>query len=120
MPTTAYVLLADAQQRARVDAALARWVDRIVFLDAIDALPPGAGEQDCLIVSVDATEPDAVKAIGELRGRGNPIGVVALGSHAEFRRSVDIARIAGTDVLESPVSDRELRRAVQRMCGLRR
>jgi FixJ family two-component response regulator len=121
MSTTAYVLLADAQQRARIDTALARCVDRVVFLDTIDALPSAAAEggSACLIVSVDAAVPDAVKTIGDLRVRGNPIGVIALGSHATFRQAVDIARIAGTDVLECPVSDRELRRAVQRMCAPR-
>lgn len=118
MTRTAYVLLADAQQRARIDAALVRCVDRVVWLDAIDALPAHAAhdEQDCLILSVEAAQPDAVKAIGQLRGRGNTIAVIALGSHTAFRQAIDIARIDGTDVLESPVSDRELRQAVKRMC----
>lgn len=118
MTRTAYVLLADARQRARVDAALLRCVDRVVQLDAIEALPDRAadGEHDCLIVSAEAAEPDVVKTIGALRDRGNTIAVIALGSHAAFRQAIDIARFDGTDVLESPVSDRELRQAVRRMC----
>lgn len=121
MTRTAYVLLAGAEERARVDAALARCVDRVVFLDAIDALPTQAdeGEQDCLILSAEAAEPGPVKVIGELRERGNTIAVIALGSHAAFRQAVEIARMEATDVLESPVSDRELRQAVKRMCKVR-
>lgn len=121
MTRTAYVLLADARQRTRIDAALVHCVDRVVQLDGIDALPARAAdnEQDCLIVSAESAEPDVVKTIGALRDRGNTIAVIALGSHAAFRQAVDIARFDGTDVLESPVTDRELRRAVRRMCGPR-
>jgi len=118
MKRTAYVLLADANERARIDAALARCVDRIVFVAGIDELPaqPAADEADCLILSADPLEVDAVTAIDALRRQGNGIPVIALGSHAAFRQAVHIARMDATDVLERPVSDRELRRAVQRMC----
>lgn len=118
MRKTAYVLLADAAERARIDAALERCVDRVVFLGAIDELPAhSAGDEaGCLILSAEPPETDAVKTIGALRRQGNGIPVIALGSHAAFRQAVHIARMEATDVLERPVSDRELQQAVRRMC----
>lgn len=121
MKRTAYVLLADAADRARIDGALARCVDRIVFLGAIDELPahPAGDEANCLILSAEPPETDAVKTIDALRRHGNGIPVIALGSHAAFRQAVHIARMDATDVLERPVSDRELQQAVRRMCRAR-
>ena len=122
MRKTAYVLLSDAAERAWIDAALQRCVDRIVFLDGVEGLPVRTAddEADCLIVSAEPVEQGVVKALGKLRESGNTIAVIALGSHAAFRQAIDIARMDSTDVLERPVSDRELRQAVKRMCRLRR
>lgn len=121
MKRTAYVLLADAAERARIDAALVRCVDRIVFVAGIDELPeqPAGDEADCLILSAEPPEADAVKTIDALRRHGNSIPVIALGSHAAFRQAVHIARMDATDVLERPVSDRELQQSVRRMCRMR-
>lgn len=122
MRKTAYVLLSDAAERAWIDAALQRCVDRVVFLDGVASLPVRADEDEaeCLIVSVEPVEHGVVKTIGDLRGSGNTIAVIALGSHAAFRQAIDIARMHATDFLERPVSDHELRQAVKHMCKVRR
>jgi FixJ family two-component response regulator len=118
MATTVYVLDPDAEERKRIGAALAPDVAVLVFLDDISALPAhtAEGECGCLLLSAEAAEPGAVEIVRELRRQGNAIAVIALGSHSAFRSAIDIARMEATDFLERPVSVRDLRRAVRRVC----
>jgi DNA-binding NtrC family response regulator len=122
MRKTVYVVVADATERTWINSALAKCVDRVVFLEDTGALPThlAPNEADCLLISAEPTEHGAVNAIRELRAKGNTIAAIALGSDAVFRSAVDIARMQWTDFLEQPVSDRELQQAVLRMCTIRR
>lgn len=118
MPTTVYVVNLLADERAWVEAALARSVDSVVALDdgpgLLARVPRGAG--NCLLASADGHEAATLQLVRELRSAGATLAVIVLGSHTAFRTAVDIARLDATDFLERPVSVRQLRAAVRRAC----
>jgi two-component system response regulator FixJ len=119
MPTTVYVVDPDAAERVRIESALGRSVDAVVFVESGDALlgnVPGT-EGACLIASTEHDESATLELVRELRSRGVLLPVIVLGSHRAFRTAVNIARLEATDFLERPVSARQLRAAVRRACS---
>lgn len=117
MPTTVYVVDPDPQERAWIEASLAKPVAEVVFLEEASAL--GASlpvEGSCLLASADADAEATLQMVRRLRADGVRIPVIVLGPHTAFRTAVDIARLEATDFLERPVSVRELRAAVRRAC----
>ena len=91
----------------------------LVFLDdgaaLLARLPAQRG--DCLLCGADADASAALELVRGLRGRGEPLPVVVIGPHSAFRAAVDVARLAGTDFLERPVSAPRLHGALRRACG---
>ena len=119
MPITVYVIDPDPDERTWIQSALAPIVDTVVVLDdgaALVARPP-ACEGACLVASAEPDKAATLKLVRELRGRGVMLPVIVLGPHSAFRTAVDIARLEATDFLERPVSARQLRAAVRRVCA---
>ena len=119
MPTTAYVAVADPQDRAWITSALAgAFVDvvRFAIVDVVELakLPRGPGQ--CLIVTADEDEAATFQLVRELRHLGNDLPIIVVGPYSAFRTAVEIARLESTDFLERPVSVRQLRSAVRRAC----
>jgi len=118
MPITVYVIDPDPDERTWIQSALAPIVDAVVVLDdgaALLARPP-ACEGACLVASAEPDAPATLELVRKLRGRGATLPVIVLGPHSAFRTAVDIARLEATDFLERPVSVRQLRAAVRRVC----
>ena len=118
MPITVYVIDPDPDERTWIQSALAPIVDAVVVLDdgaALLARPP-ACEGACLVASAEPDKTATLRLVRELRGRGAMLPVIVLGPHSAFRTAVDIARLEATDFLERPVSVRQLRAAVRRVC----
>jgi FixJ family two-component response regulator len=118
MGTTVYVIDSDPEERKWIESTLARSVENISFLEAIDVLlaDPPAGGTACLIASAEPGEHGALEILRRLRRNGVNLPVIALGPHTAFRTAVDIARMDATDFLERPIAGRELRDAVRRAC----
>ena len=118
MPTVVYVVVADPRDRAWIESALARTVE-LVFVDdgpdLLASMPRGPGH--CLILSGDEDETATLRLVRDLRSSGNMLPVVVLGPQTAFRTAVAIARLDATDFLERPVSVRQLRAAVRRVCA---
>jgi DNA-binding NtrC family response regulator len=118
MPTVVYVVDADPRDRAWIESALAHSVE-LVFVDGgadlLARLPHGSGH--CLILSGDEDETATLRLVRDLRNSGNTLPVIVLGPHTAFRTAVAIARLDATDFLERPVSVRQLRSAVRRVCA---
>ena len=53
----------------------------------------------------------------KLRCHGEFLPVVMIGTQSAFRTAVDVARLAGTDFLQRPISAQRLRAALRRMAG---
>jgi DNA-binding NtrC family response regulator len=120
MPTTAYVVVADPDDRAWIESALARdLVDSVTFAnhDVAQLASLSGGPAHCLILSADEDEGATLQLVRELRRLGNDLPVIVLGPHKAFRTAVEIARFEATDFLERPVSVRQLRAAVRRVCS---
>ena len=118
MPITVYVIDPDPDERIWIQSALASIVDTVVVLDdgaALLARLP-ACEGACLVASAEPDKTATLTLVRELRGRGATLPVIVLGPHSAFRTAVDIARLEATDFLERPVSVRQLRAAVHRVC----
>lgn len=118
MFNTVYVLEHDPVERKWLESALAGQAHALVFLNdgaaLFERLPAQRG--DCLLCGADA-DADASAALELVRGlrrRGEPLPVVVIGPHSAFRAAVDVARFAGTDFLERPVSVPRLRSALRR------
>ena len=119
MPVTVYVVDPDPDERTWIQSALGRSVDSVVFFDdgaALLARLP-ACEGACLIARAEPDETVTLKLVRELRSRGATLPVIVLGPHSAFRTAVAIARLEATDFLERPVSARQLRAAVRRICS---
>lgn len=118
MGTTVYVINRDPTERKWIESVLAPGVDAVVCLENVDPLlaDPPAGGGACLITSAEPGEQGALAIVLSLRRMGVKLPMIALGPHTAFRTAVDIARLAATDFLERPVSERELRAAVRRVC----
>lgn len=118
MPTTVYVVVADPRDRAWIESALGRSVE-LVFLDGgpdlLARMPRRPGH--CLILSGDQDEAATLRLVRDLRDSGNTLPVIVLGPYTAFRTAVAIARLDATDFLERPVSVRQLRTAVRRVCA---
>ena len=119
MIDTVYVLEHDAQECRWIESALAGQVRKLVFLQdgttIFDWLALQGG--DCLVCG---TEPDAAAALAlarKLRRDGQALPVVMIGTHSAFRTAVDVARLAGTDFLQRPISAQRLRAALRRATG---
>lgn len=119
MIDTVYVLERDAAERRWIESALAGQVRALVFLDDAAALrarlPAHAG--DCLLCGAEPDAAAALELVRELRRRGEALPVVMIGPHSAFRTAVDVARLAGTDFLQRPVSAQRLRAALRRVTG---
>ena len=118
MGTTVYVINPDPMERKWIESVLAPGVDAVVCLENVDSLlaDPPAGGAACLITSAEPGEHGALEIVLSLRRMGVKLPMIALGPHTAFRTAVDIARLAATDFLERPISERELRAAVNRAC----
>ena len=118
MPTSVYVVDLPPDERAWIEAALARSMDAVVFLDdgpgLLASVPRGPG--NCLIASADRNDAATLQLVRELRSAGATLPVIVLGSHTAFRTAVEIARLDATEFLERPVSVRQLRAAVRQAC----
>jgi DNA-binding NtrC family response regulator len=118
MTFTVYVVGPSPEGRAWIESALAGSEAAFVFLEDGAELLGGiaAGPDDCLIASADSVAEAAatLRLVRELRSAGATVPVIVLGPHAAFRTAVDIARLARTDFLERPVSERQLRAALRR------
>ncbi len=116
MRATIYVVDPDPAERRWVETVLAPGADAVVFFaDAAALLAHRPIRTDAVLVA--ATEPagaGALELVRELRRRGVPLPVIALGPHTAFRTAVDIARLERTDFLERPITPRELRAAVRK------
>ena len=89
-----------------------------MFVDDESSLlanPPSG--RSCAIALADANELATLALVRDLRRLGSMLPVIVLGSHTAFRTAVEIARFPATDVLERPVSEHQLRAAVQRACA---
>ena len=117
MFNTVYVLERDPAECRWIESALAGQVRTLVFLQDGATLPDWLAAQggDCLLCG---TEPDAslaLELVRSLRRHGQALPVVMIGPHSAFRTAVDVARLAGTDFLERPVSAQRLRAALHRL-----
>ena len=119
MIDTVYVLEHDAQECRWIESALAGQVRKLVFLQdgttIFDWLALQGG--DCLVCG---TEPDAAAALAlarKLRHDGQALPVMMIGWPSAFRTAVDVARLAGTDFLQRPLSAQRLRAALRRVTG---
>jgi DNA-binding NtrC family response regulator len=117
MFNTVYVLERDPAECRWIESALAGRVRTIVFLTDGATLPDWLAAQggDCLLCSVEPDAKAALELVRGLRRRGEMLPVVMLGPHSAFRTAVDVARLAGTDFLERPVSAQRLRAALHRL-----
>ncbi len=117
-PPKIYVLDPDPGERGWIAAVLAPAATSIAFLDRPDELlrePPASGEA-CMIAFADHDAAAAVELLRALRGAGCAMPAIILGPHSAFRSAIDIARLDATDFLERPVTERQLRAAVDRAC----
>jgi DNA-binding NtrC family response regulator len=117
MLNTVYVLESDPAERRWIESALAGQARTLVLLEDGTTLAARLAAQggDCLVCG---TEPDASTALELVRGlrrQGVALPVVMLGPHSAFRTAVELARLAGTDFLERPVSAQRLRAAITRV-----
>jgi DNA-binding NtrC family response regulator len=114
---TVYVIEGDAAERRWLESALAGTARRLVFLDGAAALqgrlPAAAG--DCLLCSTEPDADAALELVRALRARGEALPVVMTGPYSAFRTAVDLARLAVTDFVETPLSAQRLRQALQRV-----
>ncbi len=119
MFNTVYVLERDAAECHWIESVLAGQVRMLVFLKdggtLLDWLASQGG--DCLICGAEPDEAAALELVRGLRRRGQSLPVVVIGPHSAFRTAVDVARLAGTDFLERPVSAQRLRGALRRVTG---
>lgn len=120
MSTTAYVVVADLQDREWIASALGYdLVGSVTFAtaDAAELARLPGGPDHCVILSADEDDAATLQLVRELRRLGNGLPVIVLGPHSAFRTAVEIARLEATDFLERPVSVRQLRSAVRRACS---
>jgi DNA-binding NtrC family response regulator len=119
MFNTVYVLEHDPVERKWLESALSGQAHALVFLNdgaaLLERLPAQRG--DCLLCGADADATAALELVRGLRHRGEPLPVVVIGPHSAFRAAVDVARLAGTDFLERPISVPRLRGALRRAVG---
>lgn len=115
---TIYVIDPDPRERRWVESVLAPTGSTIAFVADVAALAaqPALGEDACLIASIETDEPAILDDVRLLRARGVMLPVIVLGPQSAFRAAVAIARLPATDYLERPVSARQLRAAVRRVC----
>jgi FixJ family two-component response regulator len=117
-PPKVFVLDPDPVERNWIAAALAPAAGSVAFLGRVEDVLhqcSGAGEA-CVIAFADQDAAGAVELVRSLRGAGCAIPAIILGPHSAFRSAIDIARLDATDFLERPVTERQLRAAVDRAC----
>jgi DNA-binding NtrC family response regulator len=119
MFNTVYVLERDADECRWIEAALAGEVRTLVFLHdgvtLLDWLAVQGG--DCLLCGAEPDAAAALEVVRSLRRNGQSLPVVMIGTHGAFRTAVDMARLAGTDFLQRPISAQRLRAALRRVAG---
>lgn len=119
MLKTVYVLERDADECRWIESALAGEVRTLVFLrdggTLFDWLAAQGG--DCLLCAAEPDAAAALELVRSLRRHGESLPVVMIGTHSAFRTAVDVARLAGTDFLQRPISAQRLRAALRRATG---
>jgi FixJ family two-component response regulator len=118
MTPKVFVLDPDPGERSWIAAALAPAAGTVAFLDCADEVlhQCAAAGEACVIAFADQDAAGAVALVRSLRGAGCAMPAIILGPHSAFRSAIDIARLDATDFLERPVTERQLRAAVDRAC----
>lgn len=119
MIDTVYVLERDADDCRWIEAALAGQVRKLIFLHDGSSLLDWLWLQggDCLLCDTEPDAQAALELVRRLRRNGLPLPVLMIGPHSAFRTAVDVARLAGTDFLQRPLSAQRLRAALRRATG---
>ena len=120
MFNTVYVLERDPDECRWIESALAGQVRKLIFLESdatlLDWLAAQGG--DCLLCGAEPDASVALELVRSLRRHGQVLPVVVIGPHSAFRTAVDVARLAGTDFLERPVSAQRLRAALRNVTAV--
>jgi len=120
MFNTVYVLERDPAECRWIESALADQVRKLIFLEdgtkLLDWLAAQGG--DCLLCGAEPDASVALELVRSLRRQGQALPVVVIGPHSAFRTAVDVARLAGTDFLERPVSAQRLRAALRKVTAV--
>jgi len=120
MFNTVYVLERDPAECRWIESALAGQVRKLIFLEdgttLLDWLAAQGG--DCLLCGAEPDASVALELVRSLRRHGQALPVVVIGPHSAFRTAVDVARLAGTDFLERPVSAQRLRAALRKVTAV--
>jgi len=120
MFNTVYVLERDPDECRWIESTLAGQVRKLIFLESdatlLDWLAAQGG--DCLLCGAEPDASMALELVRRLRRHGQALPVVVIGPHSAFRTAVDVARLAGTDFLERPVSAQRLRAALRKVTAV--
>ena len=116
MPATVFVINAGNDNSRWIASALALPAYVVVLADNVAAIVAQlhADEAACLVTFTEPDADAALRLVREVRGSVPQLPVIVLGPHSAFRTAVDIARLPATDFLESPVSSRQLRQAIDK------
>lgn len=117
-PPKVFVLAPDPAERRWIEAALSPQAGTLAFLDVPGELldfRPRSGEA-CVIAFADQDGAAAVALVRALREAACDMPAIILGPHSAFRSAIDIARLDATEFLERPVTERQLRAAIERAC----